>query len=774
MTVLHRFPVFGSLSQACAVIAACLLLSGCAAQRLHQEGMELLDAGQVDAGLAKLQEAVVAEPTNGKYRAALYTGRADAINRFMGAAAAALGRGRPDEAEGLLRRVLAIEPANDRAQRALDEIARDRRLQPLLEQARAAIAQQQWDKASELLQAVQRENPGNGELIELKRQIAEHLTRQAITGPTLRPLYDKRISLEFRDAGLKHVMEALSRETGVGFIFDKDVRTDLKVTVFMKDAFLDEAIDLILQTSALSKKVLNRNTVLIYPNNPEKLKDYQELVVRGFFLANADPKQAQATLKTLLKAKDVVVDEKLNLLIMRDTPEAIQLAEKILAMQDMFEPEVMLEVEVLEVKRTRLAELGIKLPDQIIFTPLNAAGTAANTLAALHNLSADRIGISALSATVNLKREVTDSNLLANPRIRARNREKAKILIGDRVPVITTTSTATGFVSESVQYIDVGLKLDVEPTILLRDEVAIRIGLEVSSLVREIKGTTGSLSYQIGTRTASTTLQLKDGETQILAGLISDEDRSTASRIPGLGDMPMLGRLFSSQKDDRQKTEIVLSITPRVVRKLGRPEPGAGEFWSGTESVLKTRPVFLPSPEGDKDIVLAMADVPATSGAPVAAADADRNVRVRPSAAVPKNVELSFDAKPTVKAGDVVEVVLRMKADGGVSSMPLQLSFDTAALQVVEVREGEYFRTGNGDAGFSSTIDAQSGKVFLTAGTRQGVGLAGEHSIAVLKVRALTATRNANLKVLAALAVSPGQGALQPPLPAPLMIEILP
>jgi len=176
--------------------------------------------------------------------------------------------------------------------------------------------------------------------------------------------------------------------------------------------------------------------------------------------------------------------------------------------------------------------------------------------------------------------------VLANPRIRVKNKEKARVHIGDRVPVITTTAAATGgFVSESVNYLDVGLKLEVEPQIHLEDEVGIKVGLEVSNIAREIR-TVGSntLTYQIGTRNAATVLRLRDGETQILAGLISDEDRRSASRVPGLGDLPVIGRLFSQTRENITKTEIVLLITPRVVRTLARPEVRAIEFAAGTEA----------------------------------------------------------------------------------------------------------------------------------------------------------------------------------------------
>lgn len=195
--------------------------------------------------------------------------------------------------------------------------------------------------------------------------------------------------------------------------------------------------------------------------------------------------------------------------------------------------------------------------------------------------------MSGLGATINLKREDANVNILSSPRIRARNYEKAKIHIGDRVPVFTNAVTplATGapVVTGSVTYLDVGLKFEVEPTIYWDDEVSMKLNLDVSSIVKEVTSGT-SLSYQIGTRSASTVLRLRDGETQILAGLISDADRETASKVPGLSSFPILGRLFSSEKIDKSKQEIALSITPHVIRHGRRPNSASSEILYGTES----------------------------------------------------------------------------------------------------------------------------------------------------------------------------------------------
>jgi general secretion pathway protein D len=201
---------------------------------------------------------------------------------------------------------------------------------------------------------------------------------------------------------------------------------------------------------------------------------------------------------------------------------------------------------------------------------------------------------------LTLRQQDGSTSVLANPRIRVKNREKAKVHIGDRVPVITTTAAAAGgFVSESVSYLDVGLKLEVEPLIYLEDDVGIKVGLEVSNIVREVRGatsTSNTLAYQIGTRNASTTLRLRDGETQILAGLISDEDRRSANRVPGIGDLPVVGRLFSATRDTTAKTEIVLLITPRLMRTLARPDARSIEFAAGTEAAAGAPPMGAAPP----------------------------------------------------------------------------------------------------------------------------------------------------------------------------------
>ena len=503
------------------------------------------------------------------------------------------------QAELASDRILSFLPEDMGAKKGKSLLSEKKTQDEKLQKATELFNEKKVEPAKEVVREVLMQNPRQAKAVELQNQIDAQINPVKIAPPTLKPPFDKLVSLELRDANIKVVFEALSRATGINFILDKDIKPDTKATIFIKKARIDEAIDMVLSSNGLQKKALSDNTALVFPSTPQKFKDYKDLVIRSFFFTNTSAKQVSSMLKTMLKTKDIFVDDRLNMLVMRDTPEVIKIAEKLIAANDLEDPEVMLDIEVLEVNRTRLQELGIIYPNQLaVVTP------DALTLESLKAINSANIGVSPNPA-INFKKTTGDVNLLSNPRIRVRNNEKAKILVGDKVPIITTTSTANVGISENVQYVDVGLKLDVEPRVTLDDFVNIKVGLEVSSLGERTVTRNGATVYTIGTRNASTVLRLKNGETQILAGLILDDERKNASKLPGLGDLPLIGRLFSNQEDRKSKTEIVLAITPRIIGNISRPQAEITEYWSGTETLISDKPqVNLPpsgGPENPQD-----------------------------------------------------------------------------------------------------------------------------------------------------------------------------
>ncbi len=750
---------------------ACLLLSGCASQMAFREANQLLADNKPTEGLAKLEEAVKLDPRNAEYRVALSTTRASLVNRYLTAAEANRRDGRLTEAEKWYRQVMAYEPENAMARQGLEALVVERKHRLVVVEGEALLKKgkpEDLATALDMLRPVLSENPRQREALNLKERIEEAQNKQAKPEAKLAESFRKTITLEFRDAPLRTVFDVIAKVSSLNFFFDKDIRPDLKANIMARNTTIEDAVRLLMVTNQLEQKILNENSVLIYPNTPQKLKDYQTLSVRTFYLANADVKAVSNTIKTIVKTKDLVIDERLGLIIMRDTPDAIRMAERIVALQDLTDPEVMLEVEVVEMKRSRLLELGINWPNQLSLSPVQIDGVPL-VLKDLGNLNRSNLRATIGGVTANARKEDADVSILANPRIRVRNKEKAKVLIGDRVPVITTTSNVTGFVSESINYVDVGLKLEVEPNIYLDEEVAIKVNLEVSSLVREIISKSGSLAYQIGTRGASTVLRLKDGETQILAGLISDEDRSSANKVPGLGEMPVAGRLFGSQKDDSLRSEILLSITPRVVRSIRRPDLQSAEFESGTESNIGARPLQLTG--GAAEVLKTVAPAPAAGGAVApgagaASAVAPVNAGTAPVAPAAKAapaqqgalatgaVNLSWKAPAQVKVGEQFSAVLSVNSQQALRGLPLLVGFDPQVMQVVSAQEGDFFKQAGGKSTFSQRVDGVQGKVFIAA-LRENpaggeAGINGTGSVATLTFKAVKASTGARLQVLSA------------------------
>lgn len=575
-------------------------LSACAAQMHHRDGMTALERQDYATAVRELQLAVEQKPKDLDYKNDWLRAREAAVNKLLLMGGTALASGNVKEADHAYRSILKFEPENSRALRGLDDVARFSSAKDEVQKAHEAMQAGEIAMASEWVSRAIKNAPDMPAARNLKREIEALQTKDLNSIPGLAASYKKPVNLEFRDSSLKVVFDMLSRTTGINFILDKEVRSELRTTLTLKNTSFDDAIEVILSSNQLDKKILNASSVLIYPNTPQKQKEHQDLMVKVFYIANIEAKNVANMLKTILKIKDVFVDDKYNMVMLRENAETIVLAEKLINLHDLEEPEVMLEVEVLEINRSSLLNLGVQFNSQFTVAPLNdlvinSNQTGSNTngsqtlrLNDAKRLSSDLLGITLPSATLNLKKTDGDAKLLANPSIRVRDREKAKIMIGDKVPVVTTTSTGN-YVSENIHYLDVGLKLEVEPNVYLRDEVGLKISMEVSSLVSSIKTNNGSQAYQIGTRNFTSALRLRDGETQILGGLISDEDRTSASRLPLLGELPFLGRLFSNQSDNRQRTEIVLSITPHLIRNIQRANPALESFWSGTETHLRAK-----------------------------------------------------------------------------------------------------------------------------------------------------------------------------------------
>lgn len=782
------------------VLLLLVLAAGCATDRLRHEGFKAFEQGAYEEAIANLEQAVRNDPSDLELRLELRTRRETAVQRLIAAAESARANGDSESAATSYHRVLTLEPGNDRALRGLENVQADRRHAERTAKAAQLFAAKQLDAAGLEVHAVLAEDPGFAPATALLAKI--ELARGPIAAvPRLKTRDDRPVSLQFRDAPTKMVFEVLARQTGLNFIFDKEVKSDGKTTIFVNQVPVEQAIDLILAQNQLGRQVLSENIALIYPNTAAKQKDYRDEIVHTFYLTNAAPKDAESLLKTVLGTKTLFVDEHSSTLVMRDTPEHVRMAEKLMASLDVAEPEVIMEVEVLEITHSLLEQLGINYPGNVSFStskPPNsdganatAGGAAGLVISDLAKQNKNTITVSSLGVSVDLLKTVGDTNVLSSPRIRARNKEKAKILVGNRLPVVTSGTSATvggAFSTSNVQYIDVGLTLEVQPTIHNDGNVAIKVSLEVSSILKVINVPIGNggttLAYEIGTRNASTLLELKDGETQVLAGLIQDSDQRNSTHIPGLGDLPIIGRLFGSTGTARDKNEIVLSITPRIIRMQPRPSSETTEFWYGSESQTRSGPFAsgvaagpLPAASGAMPggvssgaggAVENLPAAPLSSGSRALPARIDASAHPPPSppppadAAAAPNAKAAAASKPadaaaadatavpqgaadtrptvtiegpeTAKVGDEVSVSVKLASTSALGRIRTQVGFDAAALQLISAEPGDLAPSGE-----APKVEMKPGGVQLELARSEGAPISGGGSLINLRFRVVAA-----------------------------------
>ncbi|GAB3772772.1 tetratricopeptide repeat protein [Ramlibacter monticola] len=754
---MNRSAAMRWLAQRCGLVVGALVLVACAGPMSDRDGLALIVDGQYEQGLEKLEEAAKSDPNNVPLRMRLLTTRERVVVQLLATAESARLAGDVREADARYRRVLAISPGDTRASEGLRLLEKRDLHGEMVRQAQAAMKNGDLEHAESQALKILMLSPKHPGATEVLAQVERVRALDGMVPPQLKSRLTKPVSLEFRDANIKMVFDVLSRISGINFLLDKDIKSDTKVTIYVRNVAVEDAIDLTLVQSQLEKKVLSDNSVLIYPNTPQKVREYQDLVVRAFYLVNSEAKQTAVVLKSILKLKDMHVDDRLNMILVRDTPEAIRLAEKVIRVQDLAEPEVLLEIEVLEINRTRALELGVSWPDTFTWLVPDPRNITVADLPFNQHTTASRVGVNS-TVLAKLKADSSIANTISNPRIRIKNRDRARVLVGDRVPIITATITpgsTNPVTTESISYLDVGLKLEAEPVVLLDDDVQVKVALEVSTLGESVTTNSGSVAYRVGTRTISTLLRLKDGETQVLMGLIRDEERRTASGVPGLMEMPVLGRLFSIPRDERQKTEIVLSITPRIIRNLTRPDAQEMEFWSGTDANMKARRPVLQSGMATGAVAVTTAAAGTGTGTGTGAATANaaapalpaprQDAALPPVARAPESaaavsappvtntppaalqpLQVTWQAPPSARVGEQFVVGVQANAPSPLAGAAVSLRFDPSALEVVGVEQGDLLKQGNVENRFNHTTDALGGRLAVSVARPGADGVQGQ------------------------------------------------
>jgi general secretion pathway protein D len=644
---MHSIKPIGTL------IMATLLFSGCTAGRTaFSKAQKLENDGNLDAALVKYAEVTTANPEVGEYRVGFLKATDAAARMHYKKGETFYAQKNYDEALREYQSAYAIDPTQLQAKQQADLLQKLKNAQLYYMEGLDFEKNRKPREAMISYKHALEFDNGNKQI----KGAMEHLLSSKpakLDGFELNLKSTKPITLKFKDAKLKEIFSILSQLSGINFVFDDTVK-DVNISLFLENATFQQAMEIITGMQKLGKKVLNENTIILYPKSPEKFKQYEDLFLQTFYLNKLDAKKAVNLIRTMLQVKKIYVNEEMNALVIRDTPEVVEVARKILEANDVPDAEVLLEVEVFELTKNNAETFGMALSKYSatlgVTTPTAQGGgffsdtlgsttttsTTGTTTITPPNVS-NLLSLFAFkgyngyltvpNATFNFGKTIANGETLANPKIRVKNREKAKFNVGTRVPITTTSSPSGGGVSVNVQYVDVGVKVNAEPTIQLNNEISIKLGLEVSSILqKDTIGTDQATTVvTIGTKNLDTVLSLKDGETSIIGGLIQKTKTDSKSKVFLLGDIPFLGALFTNTNDSANKTELMLAITPRIVRGVTVPENDVAAFWSGREdepSANKPYSSFVQDPE----MLLA---------APVAAAPPTTAPAVAPPAFVP-------------------------------------------------------------------------------------------------------------------------------------------
>ncbi len=588
------------------LLLAALWTGGCSAymqkqraEAAFEEAEQLAAEEKFDQAIEKYVEASELEPSSKIYQLKMISSRTRAAANHVKKARVLADQGNLVEAVSEYRRALEFDSSIEIAGQEQDILLKRINAQTLAEEGANFFAKKQLALAEKAIDKALQLDPNNARALAVRDLIARDQHTIAMDGIELDVASTKPITLSFKDANIKEVFGILSKLSGINFIFDEDIRSQT-ISVLLEKASFAQALELIMQMNGLDKKVLNSKTLIIYPQNREKSKQYEDQIIQTFYLSHIDAKKAVNLLRTMLQLRKIYVHEERNALVIRDTPQVIRLAEQVLDAADRENSEVLFALEIVSVADVDSLKFGPELSnygvglgfsnpgsDQILDDGLASGGSNTNLASSLSDL---RTFYTVPSASFEFKKTLTNTEVLASPKIRVRNREKAKVHIGTREPVITSTTTDTS-TTANVQYVDVGVKVDIEPIIQLDNTVETKVTLEVSRVIgRDTVANTSALTIQ--TTNAQTVLTIKDGVQTILGGLFEQETSKGKTTIPWLGEIPFLGELISKTNDSGLKREILLSITPYVIKQVEVPSIDVATIWSGGEDNLKVGPNF--------------------------------------------------------------------------------------------------------------------------------------------------------------------------------------
>ncbi|MBF0303492.1 MAG: hypothetical protein HQK73_10645 [Desulfamplus sp.] len=498
------------------------------------------------------------------------------------------------------RQSAAWFPDNRRAFQLLQEAENRQNSFELTDISERLIEEKSLPKAKDMLEKAVTLYPENERAVILMEQFKTSSINSSEYGILLES--DEPFSLRFKETPIEDVFDVISRITNVNFIFDKDVRQQ-NVTMFVKDIKVSDFFEMLLKTNNIAAKQADRRTLMIYPDTPQKAQEYQDLQVKTFYLSYMKAKDALPVISKVLKIKDIIANEETNTITVRDTDKAIEIIAKLIQANDIPPSEVVLNVEMLEVNSTFQEKLGFSFSDSITFGISDtSSGINSSTnfriagFGSIHDLariSDKEVYLSIPTVTLSLLKQDADTRILARPTLRVSHKQKATILIGERIPLRSNRRTESdGTVTYDYQYQDVGIKLVATPNVNRKDEILLTLNLELSSLGSNV-GTADDPQYAINTRSADTVLNVKDGNTVIIGGLTKKEDRYSIKKIPLLGEIPLISKLFTNNNTEDNGSDLLITITPVIISAAPIPDEKSSTFWSGNWQRLHTGEPFI-------------------------------------------------------------------------------------------------------------------------------------------------------------------------------------
>ena len=544
-----------------------IVVASCTGNTVYRQAQEAEMLGDWDEAVLFYLEAVREHPDNIAYRAALLRAKIQASQEHFRKAQLFHKAGVLERALVEFRQAVELDPSNQYAEAELRKVVEE-------------------------LQAIEE----NGRPASTIAEVKERNRGARAEPPTLNPRSKEPIDLLFPEPeSVLDIYRALGKAFGINVLFDPNIK-DKKIAIELMEVTAQDALEILMRTAAHFYKVLDESSILIADDTPQNRRNYEDQVIQTFFLSNADVKDVMTMVRSLIGAKNVAANEQLNAIILRDTADKVKVAEQIILTNDKAKAEVVIDVELLQINTSKLLDLGMNLSQYQVGASLDLGGEDVPLrLSDVEFLNSNNWVLSIPNFLFNFVKNAGDAQTLAQPKLRITEGEKATLTIGDRVPIPTTTFNTSNTVGGNIvpvtsfQYQDVGIQIELEPRVHHNEEVSLTVRVEVSDIQGFVQGSGGQQQPVIGTRTIESAIRLRDGETNFLAGLIRTDESESESGIPGLADIPWLGRLFKSTRTDNQRTDIVLTLTPHIIRRADITEDDLRPIWVGTDANITFR-----------------------------------------------------------------------------------------------------------------------------------------------------------------------------------------